>query len=902
MFKRSRSLAGIISLLLSTNIATADTDIIAGSGYVNMTPQPGVGYESGFQATIGVNEMNSYWDANPGSTLNITSNYYTSTFADINLGYAGGQSLSLGINDWIEIRSNITGSAVSGEGGSLYLGRPDLSYIDSYFVVLGGRHDQNESEFDVGTINDIDSLHVNTHDFFIDQYGTLTVGENDSVHTESRYLNASNQLVRGYHRLLNWGTVEQLGANSSVIVEGDLAMYSDTGSYSLQGGSLSTDNTYVGLAESCGGSCRVTTTGTFEQYAGTTHNVAGDLIVFNGSTYTMYGGQLNANDISADSTEFIYIDGGVRTSTLDVTIEADGMLGESIIADAGEQFGFRNMTVGNASTNSGSVVMDGGSNDIVQNLTVAAGGSFVQNTGTNTVGQNVVLHSGSSYTMNGGQLNANVISTNGSFHYVNGGVKTRQAINISAGGLFGDTLLIDEENEIFGASHLRVGTDDPESGSVIQSAGKNLLSGTTTLEIAAGGRYELSGGQLEFKWFTGPGKIDFTGGEVFITSHSNIGVGGAFGESLLLDVNKKLYMHDSNPYSNDSRGDLTVDAGADLVLDGGSLYANQLVNNGTFNYRSGRLDLNSMTFGDTGSLGDFRVTSDHNFYVHNDITIEDGTTLRIASGGINGGATINNSGSLILNGGSTGLFGQTVGFSSTKTIHANTVNVEAGSRLAVNSGISMATNLTNQGVVVVGQSGQLDGTTYTQDLAGARTINDGVMNTDVVIIDGLLRGSGIINGNLTNGGDVNAGNSPGTMTIDGDYIQTASGTLIVELGGLLSGSEYDVLDISGEANLGGTLDVNLYDMGSGRFSAGLGDTFDILMAETIVGEFDLLSLAWLGGGGLGWDVSYITDAFGTTDIVRLSVVTSAVPVPAAVWLFGSGLLGLIGFSRKRKVA
>ena len=29
--------------------------------------------------------------------------------------------------------------------------------------------------------------------------------------------------------------------------------------------------------------------------------------------------------------------------------------------------------------------------------------------------------------------------------------------------------------------------------------------------------------------------------------------------------------------------------------------------------------------------------------------------------------------------------------------------------------------------------------------------------------------------------------------------------------------------------------------------------------------------------------------------------TSAVPVPAAVWLFGSGLIGLIGFARRKKV-
>lgn len=38
------------------------------------------------------------------------------------------------------------------------------------------------------------------------------------------------------------------------------------------------------------------------------------------------------------------------------------------------------------------------------------------------------------------------------------------------------------------------------------------------------------------------------------------------------------------------------------------------------------------------------------------------------------------------------------------------------------------------------------------------------------------------------------------------------------------------------------------------------------------------------------------------DVGDFSVTVSSVPVPAAVWLFGSGLVGLVGFGRKKKAA
>ena len=55
----------------------------------------------------------------------------------------------------------------------------------------------------------------------------------------------------------------------------------------------------------------------------------------------------------------------------------------------------------------------------------------------------------------------------------------------------------------------------------------------------------------------------------------------------------------------------------------------------------------------------------------------------------------------------------------------------------------------------------------------------------------------------------------------------------------------------------------------------------------------------VGGGGTG---EAATDSIlNTTNLTWAVHAGNVVPVPAAVWLFGSGLLGLIGIARKNNV-
>ncbi len=99
----------------------------------------------------------------------------------------------------------------------------------------------------------------------------------------------------------------------------------------------------------------------------------------------------------------------------------------------------------------------------------------------------------------------------------------------------------------------------------------------------------------------------------------------------------------------------------------------------------------------------------------------------------------------------------------------------------------------------------------------------------------LLAGSGVINANVLNAGTVAPGNSPGTLTINGNFTQTSSGILQIELA---STSVFDQLIVSGDAALAGTLQV----LSFGGFVPQFGQQFDFLQAGSISGEFDTIAV------------------------------------------------------------
>ena len=182
--------------------------------------------------------------------------------------------------------------------------------------------------------------------------------------------------------------------------------------------------------------------------------------------------------------------------------------------------------------------------------------------------------------------------------------------------------------------------------------------------------------------------------------------------------------------------------------------------------------------------------------------------------------------------------------------------------------------------------------------SAGQTIVNGTLNSaaTIQIQGGKLSGTGTINGNVVMGGTISPGNSPGILTINGNYTQTAFGTYVAEMAGLTAGTGYDQVDVNGAADLAGKLDVNLIN----GFTVALGDNFILMKYDSETGTFSMVDLPKLNKG-LMWDLSYdpgFLDLSVTGTAATTAVATT--PEPSTCLLWGTvGLLG-IGIWARRK--
>ncbi len=137
------------------------------------------------------------------------------------------------------------------------------------------------------------------------------------------------------------------------------------------------------------------------------------------------------------------------------------------------------------------------------------------------------------------------------------------------------------------------------------------------------------------------------------------------------------------------------------------------------------------------------------------------------------------------------------------------------------------------------------------NMAGGRVVAESSIaltggSTLTNLMGGVVSGGGEIDasdGQFINQGTLGPGSSTGVLGFIGDYSQSGTGNIEIELAGSggVAGSDFDQVTVTANALLDGGLDILL----SGGFVPNYGDAFEVLIAGTRTGEFSVINGAFI---------------------------------------------------------
>jgi hypothetical protein len=348
-------------------------------------------------------------------------------------------------------------------------------------------------------------------------------------------------------------------------------------------------------------------------------------------------------------------------------------------------------------------------------------------------------------------------------------------------------------------------------------------------------------------------------------------------------------------------GTLTLDGplSVDLTISGGTVVAGDASSFAGFNY-SGTLQIgaNTATLLSLGyaQLGVLTTMAPGGVLTAtNGVVFGTGDNFQ-GAGVVNGkvaqgfGSIIQATGNLIL-----GDATSVVGFTGDGELHtgANAITLHDANQAVLGS----LTNIGSSGqdgvlaapnglVVEFGKNIIGRGTINTPDDPTKPLLNNGDISDESLanplVLTGYVKGAGTFS-NFSPTGTFSPGLSPIETTVS-NLVLVDTSTLLIELGGLSPGSEYDVLHVTGELLLDGTLEMVLIN----GFMPSVGDTFTIMTFDSATGDFDSYTGMDLGSG-------LSLEAEMTANAITLT----AIPEPSAFVLAVLGLLSF-GLTRRRR--
>ena len=496
---------------------------------------------------------------------------------------------------------------------------------------------------------------------------------------------------------------------------------------------------------------------------------------------------------------------------------------------------------------SGQVNLGGGTLVIGSQNNLSAGTSLLQ------FSNNAILETTATFTL----ANPFQLGTGGGTFQVDPGVTTTASGAVSGSGLLTKT----------GVGTLVLGGTNIYSGGTLVAAG--VIQGQAGTGIQ-GNIVNNSGSGI-----TTPAGVQFTGTGIYAGSMSGTG-----GVEIL---NGTTTFSGINSYGN-SVARTTVDAGATLQDTGLATSfsaVSSLLNNGIVNAFSNE---SVAALGGTGVLN---LSAGKTFTIGNSGNYS-------YSGNING-----NGGSLT----STGILGNTWVYSGTAN-GLNTFTNAAAATTTLASGAAVTATTTNN----AGRLNINSGATLTSAVTntGMTTVDGSVVGNFSNNASGSLYGTGTITGVLTNAGNVLPGHSPGVLSVNGAYVQTASGTYTADVYGSaapVAGTDFDQIKVTGSptpagtASLAGNLVVvqnpaTLYINGTQYdiITATNGITGSLAISGNVISPFVTLSNTVAGSG--------IVTTAGPAQAYRLIVVRSNYNTvalnPNQVAVAGAGLTPTTG--------
>lgn len=557
----------------------------------------------------------------------------------------------------------------------------------------------------------------------------------------------------------------------------------------------------------------------------------------------------------------------------------------------------------------------------VQNFTTTVGA--VQNTGSVTArlavqfGGTLTVNNGITATSNfqtsvggglysGGQATLNLggtstlpgifgmgVSANGYLNLLANATATIRNLNVSGSGGYEGIAALATGAQL-NANFLDLGSAGGDSIGVLTMAKNAVASSTQGFYLA--GEAVLHGGTLNLAGTQDVGQA-YSGGPELSGGYVNglIGAGSAASTlNLGSDVNfggtvngslTSGYAANANLAVNNTAGRTIylVDANVSSPLD-------QVVFGGNMDFVSASMD---------GSAGGIVLKGDNTFTGATQwggyINLADGsvTTANYGIGALSDAPTINllgNAQLIVTNNGAPGAASIT-----------GTINISPGASLELDDAYLNNATVNSSGNFYVPNGYTQTG--GTEDVNG--TLNAGT--SDVTVNGGTLQGDGTIQAANVNVGDatIKPGNSPGTLTIDGNLMLSAGTTTRIQLEGDTPGTEFDDFNVDayngqpGNVVLAGYLDTELLN----GFIPTVGDSFDFLnyqgsLSGSFSGLYDYIN------GLEHWVIDYSSAGHVALDVVAgKGLSTPKTPEPGT-WIMLASALGLAlacAGSRKERV-